>query len=337
MAKKKTRAKKIPALPALKKEDRALLDGVRKGNIRAIARAISMAESGLAEARALAGAIYRLAGRAHVIGLTGVPGSGKSTMVRALARTLRDSGRTVGIVAVDPSSPFSGGAILGDRVRMTDISGDPGVFIRSMATRGALGGLSAATLDAVDVLDAAGFDVVLIETVGVGQDEVDIVRAAHTVVVVSAPGLGDEVQAIKAGVLEIADIHVVSKCDRSDANKTISDLKGMLSLETRLGGHKAGSWKVRVMPTSAEKGQGIEDLLKIIDAHRDHLRQSGEMNARRRRILETRILKTAEDIVRARFRASRESHVADVVAKVAARTSDPHAAAVRLLKAFHGD
>ena len=336
MARKKTRARK-KALPALNAEHRALLDGVRKGNIRAIARAISLAESGREEFRALAGAIYRLAGRAHVIGLTGVPGSGKSTMVRALARVLRASGRTVGIVAVDPSSPFSGGAILGDRVRMTEISGDPSVFIRSMATRGSLGGLSAATLDAVDVLDAAGFDVVLIETVGVGQDEVDIVRAAHTVVVVSAPGLGDEIQAIKAGVLEIADIHVVSKCDRPDANKTISDLKGMLSLETRLGGHKAGSWKVRVMPTSAEKGQGIEDLLKIIDEHRGHLRKTGEMEARRRHILETRILKIAEDIVRARFRASRESHVADVIERVAACRSDPHAAAVQLLKAFHKD
>ncbi len=336
MAKKKTRAGR-KSLPALKAEHRALLAGVRKGRIRAIARAISLAESGLAESRALAGALYRLAGRAHVVGLTGVPGSGKSTLVRGLGRALRASGRTVGIVAVDPSSPFSGGAILGDRVRMTDISGDPGVFIRSMATRGAQGGLSAATLDAVDVLDAAGFDVVLIETVGVGQDEVDVVRAAHTVVVVSAPGLGDEIQAIKAGVLEIADIHVVSKCDRSDADKTVSDLKGMLTLETRLHGHETGSWTVRVVPTSAEKGQGIDGLLKIIDEHREYLRASGEINVRRHRILETRILKTAEDIVRARFRVRRESHVADVIAKVAARKSDPHAAAVLLLKAFHKD
>ncbi|MBM3565655.1 MAG: methylmalonyl Co-A mutase-associated GTPase MeaB [Alphaproteobacteria bacterium] len=323
--------------PRLSAEARELLAGVRKRNIRAIARAISLAESGQDQFRALAGAFYRAAGRAHVVGLTGVPGSGKSTMVRALARALRDSGRTVGIVAVDPSSPFSGGAILGDRVRMTEISGDPGVFIRSMATRGALGGLSAATLDAVDVLDAAGFDVVLIETVGVGQDEVDIVRAAHTVAVVSAPGLGDEIQAIKAGVLEIADIHVVSKCDRSDANKTISDLKGMLALETRMGGRRAGSWTVKVVPTSAEKGQGIGDLLKIIDDHRQHLQKTGEMAVRRRHILETRILKTAEDIVRARFRASRESHVADVIERVAARKSDPHAAAVQLLRKFHKD
>ena len=337
-AKPKTQRKEPGRIdPALSDEQQALVRGVRQRQIRAIARAITHAESGRSEFRPLGAALFRLAGRAHVVGLTGVPGSGKSTLVRALAKRLRASGRTVGIVAVDPSSPYSGGAILGDRVRMTEISGDPSVFIRSMATRGSLGGLSAATLDAVDVLDAAGFDVVLIETVGVGQDEVDIVRAAHTVVVVSAPGLGDEIQAIKAGVLEIADIHVVSKCDRPDANKTISDLKGMLSLETRLGGHKAGSWKVRVMPTSAEKGQGIEDLLKIIDEHRGHLRKTGEMEARRRHILETRILKIAEDIVRARFRASRESHVADVIERVAACRSDPHAAAVQLLKAFHKD
>ncbi len=163
-----------------------------------------------------------------------MPGSGKSTLVARLAAAVRGGGRSVGIVAVDPSSPFSGGAILGDRIRMGELGGDPGVFVRSMATRGALGGLARGTLEAVDILDAAGFAVVVIETVGVGQDEVDVARAAHTTVVVSPPGLGDDIQAIKAGILEIADIHVVSKCDRPDANRMIADLKNMLALGRRL-------------------------------------------------------------------------------------------------------
>ncbi len=165
-----------------------------------------------------------------MIGITGVPGSGKSTLVAKLTEKLRAQGVKVGVVAIDPSSPYSGGAILGDRIRMTELASDPGVYIRSMASHGATGGMAHATLDAVDILDVAGFDTVIIETVGVGQDEVEIVKASHTTIVVSAPGLGDEVQAIKAGILEIADIHVVSKCDRSDANRTLVDLKQMLAL-----------------------------------------------------------------------------------------------------------
>jgi len=203
---------------------------VLAGDTRAIARLLSRAESGIAEARPTLDAMFTHAGRAHVVGITGVPGSGKSTLVAKLAAQVRSTGRRVAVVAVDPSSPFSGGAILGDRIRMGDLAGDAGIFVRSMATRGALGGLANGTLEAVDVLDAAGFDMVMIETVGVGQDEVDVARAAHTTVVVSAPGLGDDIQAIKAGILEIADIHVVSKCDRPDASRTIADLKTMLAL-----------------------------------------------------------------------------------------------------------
>ena len=174
--------------------------------------------------------IFRRAGGTHIVGITGVPGSGKSTLVRELVKAVRRSGRRVAVIAIDPTSPFSGGSILGDRIRMNEVAGDPGVYIRSMATRGSLGGLAAATLDAVDIVDAAGFDLVLIETVGVGQDEIEVVQAAHTTVVVSAPGLGDDIQAIKAGVLEIADLHVVSKCDRSDAERTITELKHMLMM-----------------------------------------------------------------------------------------------------------
>jgi len=208
----------------------ALAPRVLEGDTRAIARLLTRAESGIDEARATLDAMFAHAGRAHVVGITGVPGSGKSTLVAKLAAAVRRSGRKVAIVAIDPSSPFSGGAILGDRIRMSELGGDPGVFVRSMATRGALGGLAAGALEAVDVLDAAGFDMVVIETVGVGQDEVEVARAAHTTVVVSAPGLGDDIQAIKAGILEIADIHAVSKSDRPDANRTIADLKMMLML-----------------------------------------------------------------------------------------------------------
>lgn len=330
-------AKKAKAKPAPRREPkpvaayRDLVAGVAKGEVRAIARMISLAEADKPESRPALAAIFRMAGRAHVVGLTGVPGSGKSSLIRVLAKAIRASGRRVGIVAVDPSSPFSGGAILGDRIRMTDLSGDPGVFIRSMATRGALGGLTAACHDAIDVLDAAGFDVVLVETVGVGQDEVEIVQAAHTVVVVSAPGLGDDVQAIKAGVLEIADIHVVSKFDKPDAARTAADLKGMLGLGAR--GHRAGGWQVPVVPTSSEREEGIDKLVAAIDDHRRHLIESGEMAERCRRIMELRVLKTAEDIVRDRFRKGREGRLQAALKKVAARKTDPRSAAAALLKA----
>jgi LAO/AO transport system kinase len=233
----------------------ALAPRVLEGDTRAIARLLTRAESGIEEARATLDQMFAHAGRAHVVGITGVPGSGKSTLVAKLAAAVRRSGRKVAIVAIDPSSPFSGGAILGDRIRMNDLGGDPGVFVRSMATRGALGGLAAGALEAVDVLDAAGFDMVIIETVGVGQDEVEVARAAHTTVFVSAPGLGDDIQAIKAGILEIADIHAVSKSDRPDANKTIADLKMMLMLGLtqldRSVSEKVGS--ETTVPDAAEK------------------------------------------------------------------------------------
>ena len=194
-------------------------------------------EDGGAEAHALLAALHPHTGRGHVIGITGTPGTGKSTLVNALAKAYRERGRTVGIIAVDPTSPFSGGALLGDRVRMRDLAGDPGVFIRSMATRGSLGGLARATADVVAVLDAAGFDRILVETVGVGQAEVDIAGAAHTTIVVEAPGLGDEVQAIKAGVLEIADLFAVNKADREGADHTVMALQMMQGLAPARTGH----------------------------------------------------------------------------------------------------
>jgi len=307
-----------------------LIAEVLEGRRKSIARMMSLAESTGEAGRESLAQIHRHTGHAHVIGVTGVPGSGKSTMVRALAQRIRASGRKVGIVAVDPSSPFTGGAILGDRIRMSELSGDPGVFIRSMGTRGALGGLARSTLDVADVLDAAGYEVVLIETVGVGQDEVDIVQAAHTVVVVSAPGLGDEIQAIKAGVLEIADIHVVSKCDRADANQTVVNLRAMLRLGATAMGERS-TWKVPVLRSSAQNREGIDELVATIDAHRTHLGDSGEIDDRRRKIVEMRILKAAEDIVRDRLLGHGRNELDQVLRRAIERDIDPYTAAQVLL------
>lgn len=306
-----------------------LAERVREGNLRAIARLITRVEGGEREVRPALAELYRDTGHAHVVGITGVPGAGKSTLVTQLAREIRATGRKVGVVAIDPSSPFSGGAILGDRVRMGDLVSDPGVFIRSMSTRGTLGGLARPALDAVDLLDAGGFDLVLIETVGVGQDEVDIVRAAHTTVVVNAPGLGDDIQAIKAGVLEIADIHVVSKADRPDANKTIQELKAMLMLNLVPG---EAVWRVPVLPTSAEQGSGFDKLLKAIDKHHEHLERTHEIEKRRRDIASTRMVKIAEEIVRDNFTRSREGRIEALLDQVTHRKTDPHHAAAELLK-----
>jgi LAO/AO transport system kinase len=314
----------MPYIPS-----RELVQGVVGGDVRAIARLLTRAESGVEEAREALDTIFARAGRAHVLGITGVPGSGKSTLVAKLAAAIRASERKVGIVAIDPSSPFSGGAILGDRIRMGDLAGDPGVFVRSMATRGALGGLARGTLEAVDVLDAAGYEIVIIETVGVGQDEVDVARAAHTTVVVSAPGLGDDIQAIKAGILEIADVHVVSKCDKPDANKTIADLKGMLALGLAM--NPRGGWRAPVVPTSSLRGEGIHEVLAAIDRHRESLAQSGELEVRRGQIAERRLLKAGEEILRDRFERRRDGHIQSLLDQMHTRALSPHSAALRLL------
>ncbi len=303
------------------------------GHNASMARLMSRAEAGSAECRPAFAQLYAKAGRAHVIGITGVPGSGKSTLVSALTLKLRASGRRVGIIAVDPSSPYSGGSIMGDRIRMSELVNDEGVFIRSMATRGAQGGMARASLEAVDVLDAAGFEVVLIETVGVGQAEVEIARAAHTVVVVSAPGLGDDIQAIKAGIMEIADIHVVSKCDRSDANRTISDLKTMLVMGMSMGAGK--DWQPPVLPISSLNGQGFEELVECLDRHGRFMRGSDAGQARVRRIAEFRMLKTAEDLLRQRFMDAREGALAAVSALLVDRRISPHQAAERLLDGIY--
>lgn len=306
-----------------------LVDRVCVGESRAVARMLSRAESGNVEARAALDLIYRRTGRSHVVGITGVPGSGKSTLVAKLAAEILKSGRKIGIIAVDPSSPFSGGSILGDRIRMGEISGDPNVFVRSMATRGALGGLARGTLEAVDIMDAAGYQLIIIETVGVGQDEVDVVRAAHTTVVVSAPGLGDDIQAIKAGILEIADVHIVSKGDKPEADKTVSDLKTMLGLGLAL---KRGSERVMpVLKTSSRTGEGIAELIAAIDAHREYLLSSGEYEQRRQWIRERRMLKAAEQILHDEFERHREGRMAPLLAELATGQISPRTAARHLL------
>jgi len=271
-----------------------LVPHVLEGRTTAIARLLSRVEVGGDEVLPALAAVYRHAGRAHVVGITGVPGSGKSSLVTKLAAELRRRGRRVAILAVDPSSPFSGGAILGDRIRMGELVRDEGVFIRSFATRGALGGLARPVLDAVDVVDAAGFDTVLVETVGVGQDEVEVVQAAHTTVVVSAPGLGDDIQAIKAGVLEIADVHVVSKADRPDAERTVAELRTMLAMGLAASAAGTDTYRPPVLATSAHTGAGVDELADAIAFHREAMQRSGELERRRRRIAERRLVAAAE-------------------------------------------
>ena len=312
----------------------ALVARVADGDAWAVARMISRAEAGRPEARSAIGTFYRRAGRSHVVGITGVPGSGKSTMVGRLVHRLRESGATVAVIAIDPSSPYSGGSILGDRLRMSGLELDPGVFIRSMATRGAVGGMAHAALDVVDILDVAGFDTIVIETVGVGQDEVEIAHASDTTVVVSAPGLGDEVQAIKAGILEIADIHVVSKCDRDDANRTLTDLQMML--KDGLVTPPSGDWRPRVIGVSAITGEGFDSLIAALAAHRE-IASSAAGARRRERNAAFRLAKAAETLVLERFRASQNGRAAAAAARLAARETDPYASAEDLVRHFKSE
>jgi len=331
-----------------------LTEALLAGNRRALARVISHIENNTELAMPLLAALYPRSGQAHIIGVTGAPGTGKSTLVNALARKYRQQGLTVGIIAIDPTSPFSGGALLGDRVRMRDLAGDAGVFIRSMATRGSLGGLAQATADVIMVLDAAGFQRIIIETVGVGQSEVEIASAAYTTVVVEAPGLGDEVQAIKAGILEIADIFAVNKADRDGVDRTVMALKMMLNLGTsdRLQvmhhGHmlpinlpempeRQQEWTPPVIKTVATSGQGADELIAAIEEHRLYLEQSGGRVLRDHLRAATELRMILRDYLLEELLARIEPEQLErLVQAVARRELDPYTAARQLVRANGG-
>ena len=306
-----------------------LVARAREGDPRSVARLISLVENGDEKLPEVAAALAPYAGRSQVVGLTGSPGVGKSTTTNELVRSLRAAGRRVGVLAVDPSSPFTGGAILGDRIRMQDHTTDPGVYIRSMSSRGQLGGLAAATPQAVRVLEGAGCDVVLVETVGVGQAEVEIASLADTTLVLLAPGMGDAIQAVKAGILEIADVFVVNKADRPGADATYRDIQGMLSL----GERGPGDWRPQVVRAVAVKGEGIDEVVAAIEKHRAWLESAGRLQARREARAAAEVEAIALGTLRARLGSLREgTALSDLAARVAAGRLDPYAAAEDLIK-----
>jgi LAO/AO transport system kinase len=301
-----------------------LVDRARDGEPRAVARLISLVEQGSSQLPLVAAALAPHTGNAQVIGITGAPGVGKSTSTNALVRAFREQGKRVAVVAVDPSSPFSGGALLGDRVRMGDHATDPGVFIRSMATRGHLGGLSWATPQALRVLDAAGFDVIIVETVGVGQSEVEIVSLADTTLVLLAPGMGDGIQAAKAGILEIADVFVVNKADRDGADQTARDLKYMISLGRR--DREGPLWRPPVVKTVAARMEGLDRVVEAIAEHQSWMASHGELVERRLRRAGAEIEAIAVERVRTRF-----GPVDQLAKRVVSGELDPFAAADQLI------
>lgn len=315
-----------------------LIEHTLKGEKRAIARLMSIIEDDGPQAREALAQLYPHSGQAHIVGVTGATGTGKSTLVNEMAKEYRRRDKTVGIVAVDPTSPFSGGAFLGDRIRMRDLFADPGIFIRSMATRGSLGGLARATADVVKVLDAAGYQVIFVETVGAGQVEVDIAKMAHTVIVVEAPGLGDEVQAIKAGIPEIADIFVVNKADREDADKTALALQMMLDLN--LSAKSSGAspdqeaeWRPPIHKTTALHGEGVGGVVAAIEGHLAYLQESGELQRRERERAATELENILRhELMRSLFDRVEEDLLEEFVDRVAQRELDPYSAAEMLLK-----
>ena len=308
-----------------------LVERARSGDARAVARLISLVEDASPLLREVMAGLAPYTGHAQIVGITGSPGVGKSTSTNALVTALRRAGKRVGVLAVDPSSPFSGGALLGDRVRMGAHAADPGVYIRSMASRGHLGGLAWSTPQALRVLDAAGCDVVLVETVGVGQSEVEIAGLADTTLVLLAPGMGDGVQAAKAGILEIGDVYVVNKADRDGAEQVRRELRTMISLADR----PEGSWKPPIVLTVAQVGQGVDEVVRAIDEHRAWMESSGELERRRVKRARDEIEAIAVTALRERWGdVHSRTELDELAEQVAAGKSDPYRAADVLLDAF---
>jgi LAO/AO transport system kinase len=309
-----------------------VVDRILAGEVRTAARLMRDLDDGVAEAREILKEIYRASGRAHIIGITGSPGVGKSTLTDRLIQYLRQEGKTVGVVAVDPTSPFSGGAILGDRIRMQRHALDEGVFIRSLATRGHFGGLTASARAVITVLDAMGKDYILVETVGVGQDEVEIAATAYTTMVVTVPGMGDDIQAIKAGILEVADILVVNKADREGASRTYQDLVQMLELQTV---RKDQAWKPPVLMTQAKDQEGIEELMAAVKEHQEYLARDGGQAMQRARAARARqefleLLK--EGIFRhLMVQLAADGRLDRIIEDILAKRTDPYTASENLV------
>ena len=339
-----------------------LVQAALAGDRRAVARLITRIENNCEDVQSVLADLYPYAGRAYVIGVTGAPGAGKSTLVGQLAKAYRTSRPKVGVVAVDATSPFSGGAILGDRIRMRDLAGDSGIFVRSMATRGNLGGLASTTAEVVKVLDAVGYDPIIVETVGTGQAEIDIARLAHTVLVVEAPNMGDEIQALKAGILEIADILVVNKCDCAGAERTSAALEMMLSLDRAGGAYydalcsslirltdppqpgmapstekatndDAGNrWRPRLVKTNALQGEGVPDLMQAIADHRHYLEATHERQRRDwMRVMHELEQTLYQALMKRLLDGIDQTHLTSLLARVAAREIDPYAAVRQLI------
>ncbi len=334
----------------------SIVEKILAGDRRLAARLMRDVDDALPGSREVLAALYRHTGRAHIVGVTGNPGAGKSTLLNRLIKGWRARGKTVAVVAIDPTSPFSGGAILGDRIRMQDHALDPGVFIRSVATRGHLGGLSRSTDDLVNIFDAMGFDLVVVETVGVGQDEIDVVRTAHTSLVVLVPGLGDEIQALKAGILEIADIFVVNKADREGADRTAQEIRTMMTLGDPESAARAAAgeaqihhgavergdasapqapveaWYPPVHKVVATRGQGVEELIALIEEHAKHLQRSGLIDRRRRLRVREGLLRQAREALwqQALLRLGGEAEIDASIEAIAAQRTDPYSEADRL-------
>jgi LAO/AO transport system kinase len=313
---------------ATQRTEQSLAERLVGGDKRALARAISLVENRDPAGDALVAALFPRTGKARVVGLTGPPGVGKSTLIGAICVELRKAGREIGVLSIDPSSPFTQGAVLGDRIRLSEHFLDPGVFIRSMATRGSLGGLAEAALQAALLMDASGKDDVLLETVGVGQGEIDIVDHADTVVLALMPGSGDSIQALKAGVMEIPDVIVVNKCEHPLADTMIREVKAVLALGP------SASWKVPVVRTEATKGEGISELVETIAAHGEHIAAEGTLETRRARNLRAEVLGIAASRLRRELeaRADDDPELASLLERVVRRELDPASAARQLLE-----